>query len=755
MKESKCSVHDIWTNENLLADVLIARIEECGRYAPYNEEWQCLSTMIDYALKTELAKKEEPTSRLIKKLSEIGYVPLDRIASSPSVKFGALTLSGDGTIGVNEQSVALTEPSSHKLCIHTSLDVYLTGRCYPIFSIILKGKDDPIYTISPDSKKLAVINGEQVTVWGLADCRILFRTTSNDEDGRKRNLLWSGNSEKIVITHSIGFRIIPIDGSEEENISAAIDGKNTNILTNEDASEFYYYERNVIFHATDKGFANPVDDDDLEIGTCYLLHNKDGYWALIDGSAYRIEDDRLSYVKEVDPEIDTDPYRFEEIVADFMSQRLNEDTRYDKNTGIWIDGSEVVFGTALRGRNTHYCVVSSEDLSCYRYVGKEEKTGFISEHGDRVETIDEEYGFRVTRPEKGEQSRFFLINGDEQIPLGTCRFDATAVILNGKLFIHKGTTIEVYDLDGYKLLMSSLAINAEQWIICGTDNNGTVSLAKVEDVQSTLEEGSFARIRFGRMKAPNFTLDEFKDCSIEVNKVWNLKFSISVKDNILFYFNRDGNRIKPVTLSRFNLKSGNMKRSSTLKSDESKFNAKLCELSGERVAVVSLDDLDKNPSEDPRITIRIIGCGDDRTSELCDVSKRDESGHLNVSSVSEAFVLRDGGHEYIVVQFGSDKVPLICSRDADSRRQYPEKDGYVEGTVVSHDDSTCIVRNTDGSYSRYDAELTRLEDAPGYAEHPKNVKRPSFEIPLNREFRTSFGRIVQNSGVFFCLKDTE
>ena len=462
MKVSKHSVHDVWTNEELLTDVIIARIDECGHYAPYNEEWQCLSTMIDYALKTGLAKKEGPTSRLLEKLSEIGYVPLDRIATVPSVKYGALTLSDDGTVGVNEQSIALSEPSSHKLCIYTSLDVYLTGRCYPIFSIILKGKSDPVYSISHDSKKLAVINGEQVTVWGLADCRILFRTTSNDEDRKTRNLLWSGNSEKIVITHNIGFRIIPIDGSEEENITASIDGKNSNILTNEDASEFYYYERNVIFHASeDEGFARPVDDGDLEIGTCYLIHNKDGYWALIDGSAYRIEDDKLSYVKDVDEEVDADPYRFEEIVADFMSQRLNEDTRYDKNTAIWIDGSDVVFGTALRGRNTHYCVISSEDLSCYKYIDKEVETGFISEHGERIESIDEEYSFKVTRPEKGEQSRFFLLKGDEQIPLGTCRFDADAVILNGKLFIHKGTTIEVYDLNGYKLLLSTMAINAD------------------------------------------------------------------------------------------------------------------------------------------------------------------------------------------------------------------------------------------------------------------------------------------------------
>lgn len=757
MKVSQHNVHDVWTNEDLLTDVLIARIEECGHYAPYNEEWQCLSTMIDYALKTELAKREGPTSRLIKKLSEIGYVPLDRIATVPSVKFGALTLSDDGTVGVNEQSIALSEPSSHKLRIYTSLDVYLTGRCYPIFSILLRGKSDPIFAISPDSKKLAVINGEQVTVWGLADCRILFRTTSNDEDGRKRNLLWSGNSEKIVITHDIGFRIIPIDGSEEGNITASIIGKNSNILTNDDASEFYYCENNVIFHASeDEGFARAVDDDDMDIGTCYLLHNKGGYWALIDGSAYLVKDNKLSYVKDVDPEVDTDPYRFEEIVADFMSQRLNDDTRYDKNTAIWIDGSDVVFGTALRGRNTHYCVISSEDLSYYKYVGKEQETGFISEHGDRLETIDEEYSFKITRPEKGEQSRFFLVRDDEQIPLGTCRFDAAAVIFDGKLFIHKGTTIEVYELNGYKLLLSTLAINADQWIICGTDGNGTVSLAKVEDVQSTLEEGSFARIRFGRMKAPSFTLDEFRDCSIEVNKVWNLKFSIAVKDNILFYFNRDGNRIKPVTLSRYNMKSGNMRRSSTIKCDESKFDVRMCELSGGRIAVVSLDDLDKNPSEDPRITVRIVDCNHVVDPETCDISKADnESGHLPVSGISDAFVLRDADNECVVVQFNSAKVPLICSRDADSRAQYPEKNGYVHGTVVAHDGETCIVRDMDGSYSRYDAKLNRLEDMPDYPEEPKKVKWPMNEIPLNREFRTSFGTILQNSGVFFFLKDTE
>lgn len=757
MKVSQLSVHDVWTNEDLLTDVLIARIEECGHYAPYNEEWQCLSTMIDYALKTELAKKEGPTSRLVEKLSKIGYVPLDRIATVPSVKYGALTLSDDGTVGVNEQSIALSEPSSHKLCIYTSLDVYLTGRCYPIFSIILKGKSDPIYSISPDSKKLAVINGEQVTVWGLADCRILFRTTSNDEDGRKRNLLWSGNSEKIVITHNLGFRIIPIDGSEEESITASIEGKNSNILTNDDASEFYYYERYAIFHATKgEGFAKVIDDDDVCVDICYLLHNNHGYWALINGFAYRIDDDKLIYAGDVDPEVDTDPSRFEEILADFMSQKLSEDNHYDRNSWIEITEDEVVFATVLRGRNTHYCVVSSKDLSFHKYVDAPEKTDYLPYYGDRIESIDDVYGFKVTRPEKGEQSRFYLTKGEEQIPLGTCRFDADAVIVNGKLFIHKGTTIEVYDLDGYKLLMSTMSINVEQWVICGSDSKGTISLAKIEDVESTLEEGSFARIRFGRMKAPSFTLDEFKDCSIEVNKVWNLKFSIAVKDNILFFFNRDGNRIKPVTLSRYNMKSGNMRRSSTIKCDESKFDARMCELSGERIAVVSLDDLDKNPSEDPRITIRIVDCNHSGDPETCDISKADnESGYLPVSGIADAFVLKDSDNECIVVQFSSDKVPLICSRDADSRVQYPEKNGYVHGTVVSHDGETCIVRETDGSYSRYEAKLTRLEGLPGYTEQPKKVKWPRNEIPLNRKFRTSFGTIVQNSGVFFCLKDTE
>lgn len=753
MKESNYSVHDIWNSDDSIVDMLSHRIEECGSYQLSNEEWQCLSTMIDYALKTKLAKKDKQVVRVIENLSEIGYVPLDRVSSSPPMKFGTISLSDNGTIGINEYSAATLDLSSNELYFHTSLDVLLTGTCCPIFSIILKGKTKPIYAISHDSNKVAVLNEDQATVWNLADCRILFKTTSIDNDS-KRGLLWSGNNKKIVIVCNYGFRIIPIDGSEESGISASIDDIN-NILTNDDASEFYYCNGGTIYHATDEGIARVVGDRDMKIDTCYLLSDKDGYWALIDGSAYHIEDNKLSFVKAVDTMVNTDPHRFERIIADFMSQKLNEGNHYTKSTAIAIDGSNVIFKTILGSRYTVCCVVSSIDLSSSYDTADEEKREFILEDGDRIESIDGEYSFKVTRPEKGEQSRFFLIKGNEQIPLGTCRFDATARILNGKLFIHKGMTIEIYDLKGYKLLVSKMAIESEQWIICGNDNNGTISLVKIEDVQSTIGEGSFAKIRFGRMKVPHFTLDEFKDCFIEVNKVWNLKSSISVRNNILFYYNRDGNRVKPVTLSRYTLKSGNMKRSSTLKSDESKFGVKMCELSGERIAVVSFDDLDKNPSEDPRITIRIISCGKDRKSELCDISKCDESGHLNVSSISEVFVLKDEGHECIIVQFNSDRVPLICSRDVDSRRQYPEKDGYVKGTVVSHDDRTCIVRNIDGSYSRYDARLNCLEDVPDYVEDSTDVERPSLEIPLNKEFRTSFGRIMQNYGVFFCLKDSE
>lgn len=751
MIPSKYSVHDVWTKDELLTKVLIDRIRECGRYSPYNPEWQSLSTMIDYALKTVLAKKEELTNRLLDKLSEIGYIPLDRVASTPSVKFGEIDLSPDGTIGVDVYNTARADPNANGLMIQYALDIYLTGSCTPIFTVFLNGRTFNIrYAISPDSKRLAVLYEGKLTVWGLADCRILYQTeVAVDEDDTE--VLWSGDSEKAIITHHGGFRVFRVDDGTTYDIIGYLNDRSGDILVNEDASEFVYCNSSGIYRSAYGKQPELVVGSDIDFRTCYLVRSAGVDWVLIDNGIYRIDQDGLKKVKDADLNVDTDPNRFEEIMGDFMSQRLNDRNSFVRHCSVRADGDRVSFTTRL-GTRTHNILMDASSLTCESFVteGDSPETCVLRD-GDRTELLCDGVNYIVTKSEDGEQSRLLIEVGGEKHPLGTCRFDTEAVYANGRIFVHKGRSIEVYDSKDLRLLMSRLAIDCDRWVICGSDKNGTVSLVKVEDVESDISRGSKAKLRFARMKAPDFQPDEFEDCFVIIDKVWNLRFSVAVRDDILFFYNRDGNRVKPVTLNRFTLRSKGMKRSSTRRSDESKFDARICELSGERIAVISLDDRD---DKKPRATIRIISCGRDRTSELCEVSKHDESGSLMATSITDAFVLVQDGHGHVVVQFGTGAAPKICSRDADSRRQYPEK-GYIEGTVVEHDGETCIIRGSDGTYSRFDARMNRLGAIRDHREKSRAPYTSNVKIPLNKEFKASFGKIVQNYGVFFCLKGVQ
>ncbi len=747
MKAVDVSVHDVWTDDDRLVETILRRIEDCGRYSPYNPEWQSLSTMIDYALKTKLAKNEK-AFRIIDKLSEIGYIPLNRIASSPSVRLGELTTSEDGVIGINEYEGAPTGGSNSALAYSSCIDVFLTGCCTPIFTVFLLGiPRRPEYAISPDSRKLAILHDNRLTVWGLADCRILLDTCVINLDG-EFHITWSRNSEKILIYGGPYFRTVEYDtGCEDKVCFANIKGIKQ-LVTNDDASEFVYHNGEYIYIASkDRGIPKLLNED-TEFYSCYLVRSRGDYWALLDGSAYLVKDDILEYRGDIDESVDTDPLRFEEIVVEQLSDdRSLKDNSYEDCTAE-VRGDEVVFKTIPHLGRTHWLVISADSLEYEKFIEDDGETPIFSAFFGKEIEIGQGVSYRV-EPRKGMMSAnlFLLIDGKEY-PLGPCRSNAVVAYAKGKVFVYRGKTVDVYDRESMRLLKSILAMDTDRWIITGTDTKGTISLVKIEDVVSDFEEGSNVRILFARMKAPDFKLDVFEGCYIELDKVWNLKFSLSVRDNIVFCYNRDGNRVKPLTLNRYVLKSGGMKRSSTMKTDESKFNAFLCELSGERLAVVSLDDLDENPNAEPRATIRIVGFGDG-SSETCDISKK-KDGHLYVSGIQDAFVLSKDGHEFVVVQFSTRGSALICSRDAGSRTQYPSKEGYVEGLVVSHDGETCIVRRPDGSYARYGARLEALEESLEFTEKRKELREDS-NIPLNRVLPTSFGRIVQNGGAFFCL----
>ncbi len=748
MKSIDVSVHDIWTHENLLVETLIRRIEECGHYSPYNPEWQSLSTMIDFALKTKLAKTD--VSKLLEKLKSIGYVPLNRIASSPSIKLGWISLSEDGVIGLNEMQELAQDGYGRGIIYDNCIDVFLTGECMPIFTIFLRGTlNEPDLVVSPDSSMLAILQENRLTVWGLADCRILLEVSIANSRGT-RHILWSRDNSRVVIYGESYFDSIDVDLGIEERVCQKFLNRVDSLATNEDGTEFVYCNEEFLYYSSKDTGMPVLLNDGLEFDTCLVLRSKGKFWAIIDNSVYMLVDGHLEHHVDIDESIDLTPRRFEEVLSDNMSDTFDRESTVGGSCTVEQDGGVLIFKNRLSQGRTHWFVISTEDLSYEKFVGGFEETNYNPFHGMDPVEIGPGLEYRIDRGQK--LFTFILIKDGKEFSLGLCRGNAVAAYAKGRLFVYKGRTIEVYDLQSMERVRSILALDIDRWMYCGTDTKGVISLVRLEDVESVSGKGSSAKIQFARLKAPEFKLDVFKDSCIELDMVWNLKFSLAVRDTIIFFYRRDGNRVKPITLNRYTFKSGQMKRSASRRVDESKFNARICELSRGRIAITSMDDREDNPNADPRITVRIMDCNTGR-SELCDISKKGGSGHLDVSGIGDSFVLKEDCREHVVVQFISSKTPLVCSRDAESRIQYPSEGGYVEGTVVSHDKNSCVIRNMDGSFSRYDARLMKLEDVTDTFESKTEVVGGLPIIPLNKEVRTSFGRIIQNGGSFFCLKN--
>ena len=198
MKEKEMSVSDVWLDSNTLAQTLVERIKKCGVYSPYNEEWQSLSTMIDYALKW--IKDDSDRQLILDELKRICYVPLYDISKTAAVKLGWIKTSPDGKIGVNIYQTACSDGMTTGLIYENCLTRFLTGKCIPLFSIVLKGlTTDARFSLSPDSKKIAVLSNNVLTVWGIATCEILYRKhLSRIHDNS--DILWSNDSTKIILT---------------------------------------------------------------------------------------------------------------------------------------------------------------------------------------------------------------------------------------------------------------------------------------------------------------------------------------------------------------------------------------------------------------------------------------------------------------------------------------------------------------------------------------------------------------------------
>ncbi|MBE6514937.1 MAG: hypothetical protein E7Z69_07935 [Thermoplasmata archaeon] len=754
MKATECSVHDIWANDEKLTETVIGRIEECGHYSRFNQEWQALSTMIDYALK-KLKKNEGCQKRIIEALKGIDYVPLYLVASRPSIRLRALKTSPDGKIGINICSMVSPPSSTTEVTFDNSIDVFLTGSCQPVFTIVLESlKDDSAVSISPDSSKVAVLTDNEIYVWSIADCRIVRRFKFGSRKTMKE-ILWSGDSSRVIRVYDEGFQAFNLGDGSDFSLPVKIEEDVHNIIVNDDATEIYYMKENYIHFVDSKGPFHVFDTEDMGFSNCYLVRAKNGSWALTDNGIYLLSGENYERTGELDGSVDVDDSRFGMILGDHMSQKHKETDSLVANCSIKIEGSTVIFDTFLGIRGTHTVLMSSKKLSCEKSISHGQWCTRLVKDGI-IHHLSDDYRYVVRTTGNESQARFFLVRGKEEIPLGTCRYDAVAAVLDGRIFIHKGSTIEVYDEESLDLLLSINPLDIDRWIVCGSDRDGTVSLVKVEDVESEIGSGSHASIRFARMKAPKFKLDIFEGCSLELDKVWNLRFGLSVRNDTVFCYNRDGNRVKPVTLNRYVLRSCEMKRSFTMSSDESKFSARICELSNHRIAVASMDDLDDNTSKDPRVTIRILDCDSGEGMELCDLTKP-ARGHLAASYISEVFSVKYDDADHVVVQFGSEDGSLICSRDANSRRHYPaEGDRFIHGKVVGHDSHTIAIRGEDGKCSLYDARLNLLKENVDPIEPGIRPSRDdSITIPSNRVTRLSFGEIIQNGGVFFCLKEAE
>ena len=754
MQQEEMSVSDVWLSPKRLVQTLVERIRQCGVYSPYNEEWQSLSTMIDYALKWLKGKPESQS--ILDELKKIGYNPLFDVSETASIKLGWIRTSPDGKIGINIYQTATSDGNTSGLLYENCLTLFLTGRCLPLYSIMLKGlQEDVKYAISPDSRKLAILARQTLSVWSIARCEIIFRKPLSKVHDDS-TILWSGNSNKIILTYYGGFRVLDIRTSEENVVQANLNKTVENIVTNEDATEFMFMKDGHIEYTMSGPFNISVLTEDMDFTKSFILRTRDGFWALIDDRYYRLEDGNLVLKGNLDPSVDVDPYRFEEILGDHMDSEFAQRDFRVRHCSVERDGPNIVFLSGTDARRTHVCTVDIESLDYEIKIIEQERTSdFIRDDSDIYE-LNEEYSYTIRRAGSDTTARFILISGKDEIPLGTCRNDAQAIYADGKVFIHKGTRIEIYDSKSLELIKSFNSMDAERWIISGTDRDGTVSLVRLEDMVSDIGNGTNARVKFARLKAPEFKLDVFEGSSLQINNEWNLKFRMDVKDNILFCYHRDANRLKPVTLYRYILQSGALKESFTLNSNEGLFSSKVCPLRDGRVAIISMDNLEDSKDKEPKVELYTSEPDPSSGLKRRDLTKTKIGEHLEASGISDAFALYSDGSEHIVVQFFNHSGGMICSRDTEKWIQYPLGDRFLKGRVVFHDDVFCIIKDDTGAYSRYDARLNLVESDVQFDEAPPMPPKESpYSVPLNKAIQTSCGKVIQNYGVFFILESTE
>lgn len=750
-------VYDIWTNEDSLTALLLKRIRQCGTYDGYNPDWLTLSTAIDYAMKTTLKDSPGNLEKIRQALSGIGYVPLYRTSATPSIRLGGIYLSPDGTVGVNY--IDATRRGIDDMAYFTDevLDVFTTGNCNTLFTIFLKDGDGRCeFSISPDSTRLSVYFNGKIQVWNICECRMTYETALHVNKDEGIQLFWSGNGNRLMVACSDRISSIDLETENVENFQMLI-GKHSRYATNEDGTVVVGVGSDGIQYFTVADPLNVLNFDDYDLSCFpYLLeYSKQRFWLLVESQCYVISQGEVELVGQYDQTVDIDPYRMSEILGDFLTLSDSEHHGDTVNCSVNRDGAVVEFLTKGGSSSTHVCKMSIDTLECEKYVKSDDLIEFRRVEKGR-HPLNEIYDYEVRCPDHSGMGQLYFIRGQTEIPMGPARADAEALDVNGKIFLHRGRTIDVYDSETLGHLKSVMATDTDRWVFSGTDINGTISLIKVDDVDSTIEDGSSARISFARMKVPDFKLDVFEDCYIRVDKVWNLCFSISVRDQIVWYYNRDGNRVKPVTLNRLKLKSGKMMRSSTYKSDESKFDVDIVELDGNHIALLSMDKLEDNPNADIGATLRII----DRisgNSKHFDLHRFGNEGgkHIDISSISKVARAVKDGNEYVIAEFGSNLGSLICSREVKSGRQFPEGTGYMKGKLLACDGDLCTVRTTDNHLMCFDATLQPSDTAPEEPSEGRRRHNYSYEIPIGRTWNMSFGKIVQNNGVFFCLTDLE
>lgn len=727
-------------------------------YNKYNTEWLTLSTAIDYAMKTILKDSPDSLEKIRQALSGIGYIPLYRTSATPSIRLGGIYLSPDGTVGVNYIDATRLGINDSAFFTDEVLDVYTTGNCNPLFTIFLKdGEGRCVFSVSPDSTRLSVYSNGKIQVWNICECRIAHETALHVNKDEGIQLFWSGNGNRLMVAHHGGVSSIDLETENVENFQMLTE-KHSQYATNDDGSVVVCIGSHGIQYSTVADSFHTLDFDDYDLNCfSYLLeYSKQRFWLLVESRCYVISPDGVEFVGQYDQTVDIDSYRMSEILSDHILLSDSEQHSYGMNCSVNCDGMFVEFLTKGGSYRTHVCRMSIDTLECDKYI--EESDDLIKCH--RIEKgprpLNELYNYEVRCSDHSGMGQLYFIRGQTEIPMGPARADAEALDVNGKIFIHRGRTIDVYDSETLKHLKSVLATDTDRWVFSGTDINGTISLIKVDDVDSTMEDGSSARISFARMKAPDFKLDIFEDCRIRVDKVWNLCFSIATRDQIVWYYNRDGNRVKPVTLNRLKLKSGKMMRSSTYKSDESKFDVDIVELEGHRIALLSMDKLDNNPNADIGATLRIIDCisGDSKHFDLHRFGNEDGK-HIDISGIFKVVRAVKDGNEYVIAEFDSNLGSLICSREVKSGRQFPEGTGYLKGKLLVCDGESCTVRTLGGNLERFDATLQPSDTVPEELLEERRRHNYSYEIPIGRTWNTSFGKIVQNNGVFFCLTDSE